>query len=68
MMHRNFEEDISMAIARAGLRDREKLKTTFRFAAERGWMRCYILYCKGMPVAFMVGYQYANSFFHRRGI
>ncbi|HVI79734.1 MAG TPA: GNAT family N-acetyltransferase [Candidatus Acidoferrum sp.] len=47
-----------------GLRDREKLRTTFRFAAERGWLRCYILYCKSVPVAFMVGYQYANSFFY----
>ena len=47
-----------------GLRNREKSRATFRFAAERGWLRCYILYCKGAPVAFMVGYQYANRFFY----
>jgi len=45
-----------------GVRDREKSAATLHFAAERGWMRCYILYCKGTPVAFMLGYQYANTF------
>jgi hypothetical protein len=47
-----------------GLRNRENLKDSFRFMAERGWLRCYILYCKNAPVAFMVGYQYANCFFY----
>ena len=47
-----------------GLRNKENLKDSFRFMAERGWLRCYILYCKNAPVAFMVGYQYANRFFY----
>jgi len=47
-----------------GLRKRESSKVVFRFAAERGWLRCYILYCKNIPVAFMVGYQYEDCFFY----
>ena len=47
-----------------GLRDREGAKARFCFAAERGWLRCYILYCNGAPVAFMVGYHYANGFYY----
>jgi Acetyltransferase (GNAT) domain len=47
-----------------GLRNREELSDLFRFAAERGWLRCYILYCKNAPVAFMVGYHYENCFFY----
>src|SRR4051794_17571693 len=47
-----------------GLRNRERSADIFRFAAERGWLRCYILYCKSLPVAFMVGYQYADRFFY----
>ena len=37
---------------------------SYRFAAERNWLRCYILYCKNVPVAFMVGYQYEDCFFY----
>ena len=32
--------------------------------ARRGWLRCYILYCKDVPVAFMVGYHYEDCFFY----
>ena len=47
-----------------GLRNRENLMESYRFAAERNWLRCYILYCKNVPVAFMVGYQYEDCFFY----
>jgi len=47
-----------------GLRNREASKEMFRFAAKRGWLRCYILYCKDASAAFMVGYQYENCFFY----
>jgi hypothetical protein len=47
-----------------GLRNREALKDLFQFAAERGWLRCYILYCNRTPTAFMIGYQYENCFFY----
>jgi Acetyltransferase (GNAT) domain len=47
-----------------GLRNREDLEDLYRFAAEHGWLRCYILYCKITPVAFMVGYHYENCFFY----
>ena len=47
---------LSVAIAWTGLRNREDLKDLYRFAAEHGWLRCYILYCKNTPMAFMVGY------------
>jgi CelD/BcsL family acetyltransferase involved in cellulose biosynthesis len=47
-----------------GLRNREDSEDLFRFAAERGWLRCYILCCKNTPLAFMVGYLYENCFFY----
>jgi len=47
-----------------GLRNRESLKNLYQFMARRGWLRCYILYCKDVPVAFMVGYHYEDCFFY----
>ena len=47
-----------------GLRDAEGLTTTLRFAATRGWMRCFILYCRGTPVAFMLGYQQGAAYYY----
>jgi hypothetical protein len=47
-----------------GLRNREPLANALKLAAERGWLRCYLLYCKGSPVAFLVGYQHASRFYY----
>jgi hypothetical protein len=33
-----------------------------QFAAEHGWMRCYLLFCGQRAVAFIVGYQYRGTF------
>jgi CelD/BcsL family acetyltransferase involved in cellulose biosynthesis len=38
-----------------GLRDRDALRARLRFAASRGWLRCYILYGREAPLAFMLG-------------
>ncbi|MEJ0071442.1 MAG: GNAT family N-acetyltransferase [Pseudomonadota bacterium] len=38
-----------------GLRDRAALRERLRFAASRGWLRCYVLYGRGAPLAFMLG-------------
>jgi CelD/BcsL family acetyltransferase involved in cellulose biosynthesis len=35
----------------------------FRCAAERGWLRSYILYVKGVPVTFQMGFVYKNIYF-----
>ena len=44
-------------LLKLGLRDRLALVRNLTLAAERGWLRCYILYCRSAPVAFMIGYQ-----------
>ncbi|HEY1299978.1 MAG TPA: GNAT family N-acetyltransferase [Stellaceae bacterium] len=45
-----------------GLRDAAALEDSLGFAARRGWLRSYILYCRGEPVAFMLGYQYRGTY------
>jgi hypothetical protein len=47
-----------------GLRDTQGLKGQLLLAAMRGWLRSYILYCKEMPVAFMLGYQYHGACYY----
>lgn len=45
-----------------GLRDAVELRATLGFAARHGWLRSYILYCRGEPVAFMLGYLYRRTY------
>jgi Acetyltransferase (GNAT) domain len=45
-----------------GLRDAVELRATLAFAARHGWLRSYILYCRGEPVAFMLGYLYRRTY------
>jgi hypothetical protein len=45
-----------------GLRDAEALSAELAFAAQNGWLRSYILYCRGEPAAFMLGYRYRQSY------
>jgi hypothetical protein len=45
-----------------GLRDAERVHATLARAARNGWLRCYILYCRGKPVAFMQGYLYRGTY------
>lgn len=47
-----------------GLRDPARLERTLRSMAERGWTRCYLLECKGTPVAFMLGYLYGETYYY----
>ncbi len=45
-----------------GLRDAASLTARLTLAAERGWMCCYISYCRTVPVAFMLGYLYRGVY------
>jgi hypothetical protein len=45
-----------------GLRDRDALGERLGFAAERGWLRCYVLYCRAVPTAFMVGILHGDTY------
>lgn len=47
-----------------GLRNREALSKRLRYAAENGWLRSYLLYCRDAPVAFMLGYQFHGCFYY----
>lgn len=46
-----------------GLRDSDHVKNKLLLAAKRGWMRCYILFCREKPVAFMVGYLHRGRYY-----
>jgi hypothetical protein len=45
-----------------GLSAIDLLQKRLRFAAEHGWMRCYLLFCGERAVSFIVGYQYQGTF------
>jgi len=56
------------ALHQRGLSATELLRSRLRFAAERGWMRCYLLSCGGTPAAFLLGFQHRGRFlFHEIG-
>jgi len=43
-------------------RNCEKDIIKFTYIAEKGWLRGYLLFVKGNPVCFVLGYQYAGVF------
>lgn len=45
-----------------GLRDAAALTARLRDAADLGWLCCYLLYCRGQAVAFMIGYLYRGVY------
>lgn len=47
-----------------GLRDAEALTATLKFSARNGWARSFLLYCKGTPVAFMLGSQHGDAYYY----
>jgi hypothetical protein len=42
--------------------DTPKMRETYRFFAEQGWLRIYVLYIKGAPCAFLTGQLYNDTF------
>jgi hypothetical protein len=46
-----------------GIRNEDAVRTRLRTAAERGWMKSFILRCRGEPVAYIEGYQAAGTYF-----
>ncbi len=46
-----------------GLRDSERWRRNLKFLAERGWLRSYLLRCRGVPTAFTVCYQDEHQFY-----
>ena len=44
-------------------RDPETVRGELQFSAERGWLRSYVLKCDGVPCSFILGHQYASSFY-----
>jgi len=47
-----------------GLRDLPSVKRKLRLAAERGWLRSYLLTCGGIPSCFLLGYQHNGRFYY----
>ena len=48
---------------RAGVRDNERTRQHFENVAAHGWLRGYVLHCRGTPAAFMVGYLYRSVYY-----
>jgi hypothetical protein len=46
-----------------GLRNVELLGRRYRFAADNGWFRSYLLFCGETPCAFIAGYQWRGRFY-----
>jgi hypothetical protein len=49
-------------IHQRGLSATETVRRRLSFAAEHGWMRCYLLFCGEKPYAFLTGYQHEGCF------
>jgi GNAT acetyltransferase-like protein len=45
-----------------GLRLTDLVRDRLAFAAQHGWMRCYLVSCGGRACAFLVGFQYEGRF------
>jgi hypothetical protein len=45
-----------------GLSAVDRVRRRLMYAAERGWMRSYLLFCGGQARAFILGYQYGGRF------
>ncbi len=45
-----------------GLRDDSETRASLQLAATRGWLRSYVLWVGGKPVAFMLGFQYGDTY------
>jgi len=63
--------DLAIAVSRKtyqwkihqrGLSDTDRVARRLSFAAEHGWMRCYLLFCGDTPYAFLTGYQHEGCF------
>ena len=46
-----------------GLRDTPCMRTRLRSAARKGWLRAYILYAEGRPIAFQLGYLHRTTYY-----
>lgn len=44
--------------------DLELQKACSKFAAQRGWLRSYLLLCGGVPCAYIHGQQYRGRYYH----
>lgn len=47
-----------------GIRADRDTTARLRHAAANGWLRSYILYCKQVPSAFMLGFQYGGCYYY----
>ena len=47
-----------------GLRDRARLERQCRFAAREGWLRCYVLWSGGAPIAFLYGLVARSTYYY----
>lgn len=47
-----------------GLRETDGLRQSLSAYADRGWFKSFVLYCKGSPVAFMLGTQQEGCYYY----
>ena len=46
-----------------GLVDAQRTNDNLEFCASRGWLRIYVMYIEKMPVAFLIGQHYNQTFY-----
>jgi len=46
-----------------GIQNRESTRVHLENVARKGWLRGYVLYARGAPVAYMVGYLYRSTYY-----
>jgi hypothetical protein len=47
-----------------GLADSEAFRSWLTYAAENGWLRSYVMYCRDEPAAFMLGYFHGSTYYY----
>lgn len=47
-----------------GLRNTPEQRESHRYAATQGWLRSFVLYCRGKPAAFMLGHQHGRCYYY----
>lgn len=46
-----------------GIDDNQDTRSLLEFAAAKGWLRSYLLFCNNKPIAFQLGYLYNGTYY-----
>ncbi len=46
-----------------GIENNQETRSLLEFAAAKGWLRSYLLFCNNQPIAFQLGYLYNGTYY-----